>query len=282
MEEYVLTNGVKIPKIGFGCYKLADGGDVYHIVSDAIKVGYRHFDTARGYDNEEEVGRAIRDSGIPRSEFFVTTKLWHFDLDHPEEAMDASLKRLNLDYIDLYLIHWPKPDQSVVDWKELDVASWKVMEKGYQAGNLRAIGVSNFHPHHIQNLTEKCDVVPMVDQLELHPGYMQEYAVKYAKSLGMVVEAWSPLARLRLKEDPLMVALTEKYGVSIQKLCLRYELQRGLLPLPKASSIDRMRANFDVFDFTISQEDMMMISCMPQAGWSGEHPDRVRAERQMS
>ncbi len=274
MENYKLLNGVEIPKVGFGCYKL-DTDRINSIITDAIECGYRHFDTAKIYGNEKEVGRALKNCGIDRKELFVTTKLWNDDLTDPEKAFEESMKLLDLDYIDLYLIHWPRPDLDC-DWKAIDIKAWKYMEERYKTGDIRAIGVSNFLPHHLDNIMDNCEIKPMVNQLEYHPGYTQEAAVRYSKDNDILVEAWSPLGRARLGNDSYLSAMAEKYHMSLQKLCLRFELQNGLLPIPKASSKERMMQNIDVFDFEISKEDMSIINTMPQVGWSGEHPDRER------
>ena len=196
-----------------------------------------------------------------------------------EEALAAcerSLKRLNTDYIDLYLIHWPKPTPDCKDWKQLDIDTWRALEKLYKEGKVRAIGVSNFLPHHLDNLLENCEIKPMVDQIEYHAGYTQEATVQYCKQHDILVQAWSPISRGRIFHDVTLVELAEKYQVSIAKLCLRFCIQNGIIPLPKAAGRERMRENMNLFDFEISDEDMKRINTIPQVGWSGEHPDRER------
>ncbi len=279
MEQVVLSNGVKMPMIGFGCYKVSGDGEA--VFRQAIEAGYRHFDTAKFYGNEKELGEAIKNSGIPREEFFITTKLWRDELERPQEAIEESLRLLNTDYLDLYLIHWPRPSDLSERWQELDLSAWRAMEEAYTDGRLRAIGVSNFLPHHLMPLFDRAEVRPMVNQLEFHPGYTQEAAVAYSKENGMVVEAWSPLGRTRLGKEPLLLKLAEKYQTTTAAVCLRFALQCGIVPLPKTSDPGRMKENLDIFGFSLEESDMYRIRTLPQAGWSGEHPDRETAEKDM-
>ncbi len=280
MEDYVLSNGVRIPKIGFGCYKL-DKAQMRPILKDALDTGYTHFDTATFYGNEAEMGAAFKEIGVQRKELFITTKVWKTDLKQARRSLEESLKKLGTDYIDLFLVHWPRPDLHT-DWQTLDAEAWAEIEKLYKEGKARAIGVSNFLPHHLMNLYKSCTVRPMVDQLEFHPGYTQEAAVSFCEENGIVVEAWSPLGRGRLRDDVLLQELSAKYSVSVQQLCLQFEMQCHVLPIPKASSRERMAQNIAVDSFAISEEDMFRLHTMPQAGWSGEHPDRDAVERQQS
>ncbi len=276
-DTYTLNNGVKIPCVAYGTYKAKDenGAD---IISAAVEEGYRYFDTASYYETEEYVAEAIRRSGLPREEFFIATKLWKEEMGYEEAlaAFERSLKRLNTDYIDLYLIHWPKPTPDCKDWKQLDLDTWRALEKLYKEGKVRAIGVSNFLPHHLDNILEHCEIKPMVDQIEYHAGYTQEATVQYCRQHDILVQAWSPISRGRIFHDVTLVELAEKYQVSIAKLCLRFCVQNGIVPLPKAAGRERMRENMDLFDFEISDEDMKRINTIPQVGWSGEHPDRER------
>ncbi len=276
-DTYTLSNGVKIPCVAYGTYKAKDenGAD---IISAAVKEGYRYFDTASYYETEEYVAEAIRRSGLLREEFFIATKLWKEEMGYEEAlaACEKSLKRLNTDYIDLYLIHWPKPTPDCEDWKQLDVDTWRALEKLYKEGKVRAIGVSNFLPHHLDNILENCEIKPMVDQIEYHAGYTQEATVQYCKQHDILVQAWSPISRGRIFHDVTLVELAEKYQVSVAKLALRFCIQNGIVPLPKAATRERMRENMNLFDFEISDEDMKKINTIPQVGWSGEHPDRDR------
>lgn len=276
-DTYTLNNGVKVPCIAYGTYKAKDenGAD---IISAAVEEGYRYFDTASYYQTEEYVAEAIRRSGLPREDFFIATKLWKDQMGYQEalKAFEESCKALNTDYIDLYLIHWPKPAVDYKDWKQLDLDTWRALEKLYKEGKVRAIGVSNFLPHHLDNLLKGCEIPPMVDQIEYHAGYTQEATVQYCKTHNILVQAWSPISRGRIFHDVTLVELAEKYQVSVAKLCLKFCVQNGIVPLPKAASRERMRENQDLFDFEISDEDMKRINTIPQVGWSGEHPDRER------
>lgn len=274
---YTLNNGVQIPCVAFGTYKAADGKSA-DIIRMAIEAGYRYFDTASFYGTEEYLAQAIEQSGIPRSEFFLASKLWKEEMGYEEtkKAFERTLERLQTDYLDLYLIHWPLPAPDYDDWKSLDAETWKAMEELYEEGKIRAIGLSNFLPHHIENIRNHCRIQPMVDQLEFHPGYTQEAAVRYCQEHQILVQAWSPIGRKRVLEEPLIRDLSEKYGVSPAQICLRYAVQRNIVPLPKSSAMERMKENQDIFSFEILQEDMYRLDTMPQAGWSGEHPDRER------
>ena len=232
---YELANGVKIPCMGYGTYKAAEGNNE-GIIKTAIEAGYRYFDTASFYDTEEALGRAIHESGIPREEFFLTSKAWKTEMGYEEvkKAFAQTLEKLGTDYLDMYLIHW---------------------------------GVSNFLLHHLENLIQNCEIMPMADQIEFHPGFTQEATVRYCQEKGIYVQAWSPLGRKRVLEHPLLVGLAEKYNKSAAQICLRYEIQRQVIPLPKASTKERMVQNYQVFDFEIEKEDMYRIDSMQPAGW---------------
>ena len=276
-KTYTLNNGVQIPAVGFGTYKAADGKSA-DVIKAAIGSGYRYFDTASFYRTETYLAEAIRQSGIPRKEFFIASKLWKTEMGY-ENARDAfrrTLENLDTDYLDLYLIHWPLPEPGYENWKELDRETWRALEELYAEGKIRAIGLSNFLPHHIENILAGCTVRPAVDQIEYHPGYSQEAAVQYCKENGILVQAWSPIGRSRVLEDPLVCELAAKYRVSPAQICLKFAVQRGVIPLPKSSSTERMKQNMDLFSFEMEQEDIWRLATMPQSGWSGEHPDQER------
>jgi diketogulonate reductase-like aldo/keto reductase len=261
-----LINGIELPHIGFGTYKTgANCGDA---VREAVACGYRLIDTASVYGNEREVGEAVATCGTPREELIITTKAWRTQLgyDNVLRAFDQSMMKLKMDYADIYLLHWPARDYGV------DRDSWRAMERLYDEGLVKAIGVSNYLTHHLENLLAVCNVPPMVDQLEFHPGYTQWDTVSFAQEHGICIEAWSPLARGRVNEDDLLVSLAEKYNVSIPTLCLSFACQCGIIPLPKSSSPERIRQNFAA-DLVMDEEDVKKILAMPQSGWSGEHPD---------
>lgn len=277
----VLSNGVKMPMIGYGTYKCTDGSDE-RILRIALDAGYRLLDTAAAYENEAQVGNAIRESGILREDIFLTSKVWKTNLGYEKtkQSFEESLERLGTDYLDLFLLHWPKPCPESLNWKELDRGSWKALEEFYAQGMVRAIGLSNFLPHHIEALLETATIRPMVNQLELHIGYMQEAAVQYCKAMGIQVQAWSPLGRKRLLEEPIVVKMAEKYNVSPAQFLLAFLLSQNIGVIPKASSPERMRQNLEVPDIEIEAEDIYLLRCLPQIGWGGEHPDLPRVAPQ--
>ena len=278
MERTILlNNGIKLPPIGFGTYKTAES-DGAAVILDAVKAGYRFFDTASLYETERALGEAVKHSGVARHEFIIETKLWIDEMGYREakEACERSLKRLGLDYIDLYLIHWPRPSSEGEEWRELDRETWRAMESLLKEGKVRGIGCSNFLPHHLRNLMKDGGTVPVVDQLEMHPGYSQEAAAEYCRSQGIVPLAWSPLGRGRANSigcEEYIKQLAEKYGKSAAQIYIRFLVQKGIVPCVKASSYEHMKANLNVFDFELTEDELSVISCMPQTAWLGEHPD---------
>ncbi|MBO4507467.1 MAG: aldo/keto reductase [Spirochaetaceae bacterium] len=279
-EFYTLNDGTKIPKIGFGTYNEEFADNTATIIK-AIECGYRFFDTASLYETERSLGNALKQSGITRQDVIIETKLWIDEMgaENVKMAFEKSLNRLQTDYIDIYMMHWPR--QTGADdekWKELDVETWMAMERLVRQGRVKRLGLSNFLPHHLKNILENSTIKPVVDQLELHPGYSQEAAVAFCKANDVLPMAWSPLGRGRENAtmgNAILVRLAEKYGKSIQQINLRFLLQKGILPIPKASSEAHMKANLEVFDFELSEDDMAMLSYMPQTAWLGEHPDFV-------
>ncbi|MCM1337920.1 MAG: aldo/keto reductase [Candidatus Amulumruptor caecigallinarius] len=276
-HEYTLSNGVKIPSIGFGTWQAPDGDVATEAVKCALRSGYRHIDTAAAYDNEKSVGRGIAESGIPRDEIFVTSKVWNTErgYDTTLRAFDKSLADLGLDYLDLYLIHWPATAHQFEDWELINTRTWQAMERLYSEGRVRAIGVSNFLPHHLKPLIDSVELAPMVNQIELHPGWMQHDCVTYCREMGIQIEAWSPLGRGRVLSDPTVLAIAEAHDKSTAQVCLRWELQHGWLPLPKSVTPSRIRENLDVFDFELTAEQMQAIDSMAATGQSGLDPDTV-------
>ncbi len=275
-DSYLLSNGVAIPCVGFGTWQTPDGETAVAAVKEALRVGYRHIDTAACYGNEVSVGRAIRESGVARDELFVTSKVWNSERGYEKTlaACEKTLSDLGLEYLDLYLIHWPAAAHQFEDWDALNLSTWRAMIELYRAGKVRAIGVSNFLPHHIASLMET-EVPPMLNQIEFHPGYMQEEIVSYCRERGVLIEAWSPLGTGRMIGNETLCAIAAHYGKSVAQLCIRWCLQHDTLPLPKSVTPSRILENTDVFDFTISDEDMATIDALPYIGGSGFHPDRV-------
>ena len=276
-DRYKLNNGVKIPIIGFGTWQTPDGQVAEESVLAALNSGYRHIDTAAAYGNEESVGAAIKKSGINRHELFVTTKLWNSDhgYQNTKKAIDTSLEKLGLDYLDLYLIHWPNPATMRDNWAELNAESWQAMEEAVQAGKIRAIGVSNFRKHHHDELLKTAEIKPAVNQNYLNPSDMQEDLVKYNDSLGIVNEAYSPLGTGGLLSNEVVNEIAEKYGKSPAQILIRWSLDHNFLPLPKSVHPDYIKANADVFDFDIEPEDMKKLDGLHGAAKMANDPDEV-------
>ncbi|RZT02373.1 aldo/keto reductase [Cuneatibacter caecimuris] len=272
---YELNNGVKIPCIGFGTWQAPDGQTAYEAVKAALGAGYRHIDTAAAYGNEESVGKAIAGSGIDRKELFVTSKLWNemHGYENTLKGFDKTLKDLGLDYLDLYLIHWPNPIKYREHWQETNAGTWKAFEELYRAGLIRAIGVSNFLPHHLEEISKTAEVAPMVNQIRLCPGETQPEVVKYCRSHNMLLEAYSPMGTGRIFEVPEMKTLAEKYGRSIAQICIRWSLQMGYLPLPKSVTPARIQENTQVFDFELSPEDVSLIAGLTECCGPTRDPD---------
>ncbi|MDR2660723.1 MAG: aldo/keto reductase [Lactobacillaceae bacterium] len=277
-DTYTLSNGLKIPVLGFGTFEAADGQEAYQSTLWALKHGYRHIDTAAAYGNEESVGRAIKDSGVAREDLFVTTKLWNTEhnYDKAKVALASSLKKLQLDYLDLYLIHWPNP-QSVREefgedgWKSNNADIWKYFEEAYDAGLVKSIGVSNFLIKHLEELKKTAKILPMVNQIRLTPSDQQEELVKYDNENNILNEAYSPLERNGFNNNEAVLNIGTKYNKTVQQVLLRWSLEKGFLPLPKSTHEQYIQSNTDVFDFELSQEDTALLDGL--SGTAGAHND---------
>jgi diketogulonate reductase-like aldo/keto reductase len=264
-----LHGSVPIPLLGFGVFLSEPGAETEQAVATALQVGYRHLDTATIYRNERDVGRAIASSGLDRSQVFVTTKVWNTQQGYESTlaALDASLGRLAMDYVDLYLVHWPKPEHTR--------ATWQAMEELQRAGKARAIGVSNFLPHHLDQVLEHATVTPSINQIEFHPHLQSPEVVDHCARHGIVVEAWSPLKRGRLVDDPELGPIAQAHGASIAQVVLRWILQRGIVTIPKSVTPSRIAQNFDLYAFELSASEMAVIDAMDRGERIGPHPDEI-------
>lgn len=264
----VLNNGVKMPQFGLGVWQTEDGQQVVDAVKAAVKAGYRAIDTAAAYDNEGGVGQGLKECGVPREELFITSKLWNSDQGYDEtlRAFDKTMDLLGLEVLDLYLIHWPCPEIG----KYVD--TWKAFEKLYKDGRVRAIGLSNFMQEHIQKLLDECEIKPMVDQIECHPYLTQVEMQKFLFENQIAMTAWSPLAHGEVFSDEKLKQIAAKYNKNIAQIVIRWELQRGIITIPKSVNPKRIDENIEVFDFILSSEDMVAIDMMNKNHRTGPDP----------
>lgn len=263
----VLHNGVKMPWLGLGVYKAEEGDEVVDAVKAAIKVGYRSIDTASFYGNESGVGKAIKDSGVPREDLFITTKVWNTEQGYESTlaSFEESRKKLDVDYVDLFLVHWP------VSGKYKD--TWRALEKLYKDGLVRAIGVSNFNIHHLEDLMADAEVKPMVNQVEYHPLLTQKDLLAYCKEQNIQLEAWRPLTKGEIFTNPVITELAEKYGKTPAQIILRWDLEHGVVTIPKSVREARIKENSDIFDFSLSPDDVKKIDGLNQNHRLGPDPD---------
>jgi len=264
---FKLHNGVAMPYFGLGVYQSEDGKEVINAVQWALEAGYRHIDTASIYKNEAGVGRAIRQSPVAREEIFVVSKVWNSDqgYDSTLRAFDASLEKLGMEYLDLYLVHWPVAGK----YKE----TWKALEQLYQERRVRAIGVSNFLQHHLEDLMERAQVVPMVNQMEFHPFLVQQDLLDFCGKHNIQYEAWSPLMQGAIFDQSMFEEVTEKYQKNVAQIVLRWDLQKGVVTIPKSSKKEHILSNADIFDFKLSPEDVAFLEGLDRRQRFGPNPD---------
>lgn len=268
-DKVVLHNGVEIPALGLGVYKVEEGSQIDETIKNALHIGYRLIDTASFYMNEEGVGRAIRASGIPREELFITTKVWNADQGYEStlKAYETSMEKLGLDYLDLYLVHWPV--------KGKYIETWRALEKLYKEGRVRAIGVSNFKIHHLEDLLLHSEEKPVVNQVELHPLLSQEDLREFCQLHGIKIEAWSPLSRGRFLDEPTLKKIADNHNKSTAQVILRWHLQNQIIAIPKSVTPSRLKENADIFDFELTQTEMEMIAALNQNQRFGADPDHI-------
>lgn len=268
-KTITLNNGTKMPMLGFGVFKVEDGEIAVNAVKEALAAGYRHIDTAAVYGNEESVGRAIKESGVPREEIFLTTKVWNEvqRTGNVNDAFEESLRKLGTDYVDLYLVHWPVPGKFVETYLEL--------EKNYKSGRAKAIGVSNFHEHHIDEIKKVWSVAPAINQIELHPELSQKNILKKCAQDNIVLTSWSPLgaAKNGLLSNPTLVKIGEKYGKSPAQVILRWNIDLGIVTIPKSVTPSRIRENLDIFDFELTPDEIKEIDGLNKDERVGSNPD---------
>ena len=276
-DKLVLSNGVQMPGIGFGTWQVPTDSTLENAVSAALKLGYRSFDTAQIYGNASAIGRGVLLSDLPRAEIFISSKIWtsHRSYDGVMRAFTDIIEQLKTTYLDQLLIHWPATQGEPMIWQSQNAGTWRALEDLYEQGAVKVIGVSNFLPHHLVPLLARARIRPMVNQLEIHPGYPQFAAVNFCFKQNIAVQAWSPLGRGGLTHHPLLIELGEKYGVSPALIALRWSLQHGFIPVVKALDAEHMKSNLDAFGLTLEDEDMTRLDTMQQVAFSGLHPDTV-------
>lgn len=274
MKKLILNDGQKLPTVGFGTYK-SEGQEGIEAVSTAISNGYSLIDTAAVYGNEETVGKGIKASGASREDIFVTTKLWRENLGYEstKKEFEKSLNRLDLEYIDLYLIHWPANAKNYDNWQKTNADTWRAMEELQAEGKIKSIGVSNFFQEHLEALFETAKVIPAVNQIEFHPGYWQQELVSYCKKQNITLEAWSPLARGKVFENEVLEEIAKAHNKSVSQVCLRWIIQHEVIAIPKSTNPERIKENIKLFDFELTSAEMEKIDHLPKMGFSGELPN---------
>ncbi len=275
MKKVILNNGTEIPEIGFGTWQTTES--VQKTIKTALEAGYTHIDTADIYGNEAEIGEAIADSGTERNKLFLTTKIWNSNRSAQgvKYSVEQSLQKLRTDYLDLLLIHWPANAKQFENWKDINAETWKAMEELYRSGLVKAIGVSNFMLPQLKVLLETAEVIPAVNQIEFHPGYVQQELVDFCKEEGIAIEAWSPIGSGRLLKDEDLIEIAEKYNVSPAILCIQFCLQSGVIVLPKSENPENIKNNLHFERFRISDSDMKALKTLEETGFSGLNPETV-------
>lgn len=271
---FELRNGVLIPQIGFGTWQIRNPHDIKEALRVALEAGYRHIDTAQIYGNEALIGEALQELAVPREELFITSKVWNTSQGYESTllAFEETIHKLQTSYLDLYLIHWPAVNLHQ-DYKTMNRETYRAMETLYKQGKVRAIGVSNFYVHHLEALLPHVEIVPMVNQVEFHPGNPLPDVVSFCQTRGILVEAYSPMMKGKVFHVPLLQEIAQKYGKTIPQIVLRWILDQGVLPLSKSITKDRIIQNYDVFDFSLTNEDQEAIASLQSMGRVGTHPD---------
>lgn len=268
---YLLNNDMKVPNIAFGTWKFPNDEATVEIIKNAIESGYRYIDTAKAYGNEEFIGKGVKKSKIAREDIIIGGKLWNEDRGYNNiiKACQETIKRLDCEYLDVYLMHWPASPAVHEDWKKINQETWKAMEYLYEQGLVKAIGVCNFKVNQLEELIKEGKIRPMINQIEFHPGFMQKEIVDYCKEREILVEAWSPLGSGKMLKKEELKTVAKKYGKDVAQICIKWCLQNEVLPIPKTKDVDRMKSNLNVFDFEISAEDMQYLNDLPYLGGSG-------------
>ena len=277
MNEIKLRNGMIIPQIGLGTWQITDRGLMNHVISEAYRVGYRLIDTAAAYSNEISIAKAINISGISREEVILSDKVWNTSrgFEAVQDACKKSLKKMKTDYFDIYLIHWPASKKLHSDWIDINSETWRGMEQLYIDGLVRAIGVCNFKVHHLEELKKTADIMPFINQIEFHPGYCQMEMYEYCMTNGINLEASSPLGNGKILNNADLKKIADNRGRTVAQVCLRWSIQKGIIVIPKSKSTERLKENIDVFDFELTDEDMVLIDSISYCGGIGIDSDEV-------
>lgn len=272
-----LPCGAEVPCLGFGTWQVPDGDSLEKSLLAALELGYRQIDTASIYANERGIGEVLRTCGVPRRELFLTDKVWNTDrgYDSTIRAFERSLALLGTDYLDLYLIHWPAAQGEAATWQAMNCGTWRALEDLYLKGRVKAIGVSNFLPHHLVPLLARARIIPMVNSIEFHPGHLQLPAVRFCREHGIALMGWAPIGRGLLLNNPTLARIAAAHGKSIPQVCLRWSLEHGVIPVVKSLSPEHLKENAEVFDFTLSASEMHEIDTIAPTAFSGLDPDHV-------